>query len=258
MKHIKIALIGNPNVGKTSVFNTLTGLNQHVGNYPGVTVGRKVGTFQLDTNTKASILDLPGLYSINHTSKDEEIALQSLVDSTNKDYPDVIVIVAEIENLKRNLLLFTQIKSLEIPTVLAINMADQIEKKGISIDVEQLEKDLQTKIVLLSARENQGFQELKNSILNAIGKSSSAIFDLKSIDQEYYSLLETLYPNQNLYKVWLAQSHVYRFSDISPIISTDSNVKKSEADIKRLQHKETIKRYQFIKEVLTPQTCPTR
>lgn len=250
MKHIKIALIGNPNVGKTSVFNTLTGLNQHVGNYPGVTVGRKVGTFQLDTNTKASILDLPGLYSINHTSKDEEIALQSLVDSTNKDYPDVIVIVAEIENLKRNLLLFTQIKSLEIPTVLAINMADQIEKKGISIDVEQLEKDLQTKIVLLSARENQGFQELKNSILNAIGKSSSAIFDLKSIDQEYYSLLETLYPNQNLYKVWLAQSHVYRFSDISPIISTDSNVKKSEADIKRLQHKETIKRYQFIKEVL--------
>lgn len=250
MKHIKIALIGNPNVGKTSVFNTLTGLNQHVGNYPGVTVGRKAGTFQLDTNTKASILDLPGLYSINHTSKDEEIALQSLVDSTNKDYPDVIVIVAEIENLKRNLLLFTQIKSLEIPTVLAINMADQIEKKGISIDVEQLEKDLQTKIVLLSARENQGFQELKNSILNAIGKSSSAIFDLKSIDQEYYSLLETLYPNQNLYKVWLAQSHVYRFSDISPIISTDSNVKKSEADIKRLQHKETIKRYQFIKEVL--------
>lgn len=250
MKHIKIALIGNPNVGKTSVFNTLTGLNQHVGNYPGVTVGRKVGTFQLDSNTKASILDLPGLYSINHTSKDEEIALQSLVDSTNKDYPDVVVVVAEIENLKRNLLLFTQIKSLEIPTVLAINMADQIEKKGISIDIEQLEKDLQTKIVLLSARENQGFQELKNSILNTIGKSSSAIFDLKSIDQEYYSLLETLYPNQNLYKVWLAQSHVYRFSDISPVISTDSNVKKSEADIKRLQHKETIKRYQFIKEVL--------
>src|SRR5690606_5944737 len=110
MKPLKIALIGNPNVGKTSVFNALTGLNQHVGNYPGVTEERKTGTAHLSKDVKASIIDLPGVYSVNPSSKDEEIALNAIFDKTNKDYPDVVVIVAEVENLKRNLLLFTQVK----------------------------------------------------------------------------------------------------------------------------------------------------
>ena len=109
MHSLKIALVGNPNVGKTSIFNALTGLNQHVGNYPGVTIERKAGVTNLTKNTKATVVDLPGIYSVNPSSKDEEIALKALFDPKNKDYPDVVVVVAEVENLKRNLLLFTQI-----------------------------------------------------------------------------------------------------------------------------------------------------
>lgn len=146
-KEIKVALIGNPNVGKTSVFNALTGLNHKIGNYPGITVDKKSGTTKLDDTVSATIIDLPGTYSINASSEDERIVLDLLFDATNEDYPDVAIVVAEIENLKRNLLLFTQVKELGFPTVLAINMADHMEEKGISIQITELEKKLNTKIV---------------------------------------------------------------------------------------------------------------
>src|SRR5690606_22809880 len=116
----------------------------------------KTGTAHLSKDVKASIIDLPGVYSVNPSSKDEEIALKAIFDVSNKDFPDVVVVVAEVENLKRNLLLFTQVKDLGFPTILALNMADQMQKKGISVDVPALEKALQTKIVLISARKNQG------------------------------------------------------------------------------------------------------
>lgn len=250
MKHLKVALIGNPNVGKTSVFNALTGLNQHVGNYPGVTVERKVGTAILSKDTKAHIIDLPGVYSINPNSKDEEVALKAIVDVDNSDFPDVIVVVAEVENLKRNLLLFTQVKDLGFPTVLALNMVDQMEKKGISIDVPALEKALDTKIVLLSARKKQGIADLKQAILNYTDYSKNSIFDLKQIDNSYFGLLENLYPDQNLYKVWLTQAGVFQFHNISSLVSNDDNMRKNETELKKLQQRETIKRYQFINETL--------
>ncbi|WP_439129602.1 FeoB small GTPase domain-containing protein, partial [Polaribacter sp.] len=123
---IKVALIGNPNTGKTSLFNQLTGLNQKVGNYPGVTVDKKQGKCKLSAKQNAIITDLPGTYSINPTSLDESIVLKTLLKKDIKESPDVILVVADIENLKRNLLLFSQIKDLEIPTVLAINMVDQM------------------------------------------------------------------------------------------------------------------------------------
>ena len=111
-KQINVALIGNPNTGKTSVFNTLTGLNQKVGNYPGITVEKKQGTCNLERNIKAHILDLPGTYSLNASSLDENVVIELLLNKKDKDFPDVAVVVADIENLKRNLLLFTQIKDL--------------------------------------------------------------------------------------------------------------------------------------------------
>jgi ferrous iron transport protein B len=106
---LKIALIGNPNTGKTSVFNLLTGLNQQVGNYPGITVERKTGSCKLPDNTKGAILDLPGTYSLNASSMDENVVIELLMNRNDKDYPDVAVVVTDVENLKRNLLLFTQI-----------------------------------------------------------------------------------------------------------------------------------------------------
>ncbi|MBT8385584.1 MAG: 50S ribosome-binding GTPase, partial [Bacteroidia bacterium] len=120
---IKVALVGNPNTGKSSLFNSLTGLNQKVSNYPGVTVEKKTGTAKLSSDVNASIIDLPGTYSINPSSLDENIVLQALLNAEN-EYPDVVVVVADVENLKRNLFLFSQIKDLQIPAILVINMAD--------------------------------------------------------------------------------------------------------------------------------------
>ncbi|VAW26800.1 Ferrous iron transport protein B, partial [hydrothermal vent metagenome] len=113
-KVIKVALIGNPNTGKTSLFNQLTGLKQKVGNYPGITVEKKQGICKLDDSIKAEITDLPGTYSINPTSMDETIVLETLLDESGNSFPDVVVVIVDIENIKRNLLLFTQIKDLQI------------------------------------------------------------------------------------------------------------------------------------------------
>ena len=135
-ERLKVALIGNPNTGKTSLFNILTGLNQKVGNYPGITVDKKVGTTKLSSTIKAEVIDLPGSYSLNPSSLDEDIAVKVLSDTNNPNYPHVVVVVADVENLKRNLLLYTQVKDLGMPTILAINMEDQMKARGISIDIE--------------------------------------------------------------------------------------------------------------------------
>jgi ferrous iron transport protein B len=142
--NIKVALIGNPNVGKTSVFNALTGLNHKIGNYPGITVDKKTGATKLNTEISATLVDLPGTYSINASSLDEKIVLDLLFDTSNEDYPDVVVVIADIENLKRNLLLLTQIKELGIPTVLAINMADRMEEKGISLNLKKIRRSFKS------------------------------------------------------------------------------------------------------------------
>ena len=163
---LNVALIGNPNTGKTSVFNALTGLNQKVGNYPGITVEKKQGRCRLNRTTKAHIIDLPGTYSLNASSMDESVVIELLLNKNDKDYPDVAVVISDIENLKRNLLLFTQIKDLEIPTLLVINMSDRMRRKGISLYIEQLEKQLKTKIALTSTRENTGIDQLKKYLLD--------------------------------------------------------------------------------------------
>ena len=125
-KQIKVALIGNPNTGKTSIFNSLTGLNQKIANYPGVTVDKKEGVCRLDRGVKAHIYDLPGTYSLNASSMDENIVVELLLNKNDKDFPDLAIIVSDVENLKRNLVLFTQVKDLKIPTILAVNMSDRM------------------------------------------------------------------------------------------------------------------------------------
>jgi ferrous iron transport protein B len=141
-QNINIALIGNPNTGKTSVFQ-LTGLNQQVGNYPGITVEKKLVSANYPI-IKGNILDLPGTYSLNASSIDENVVIELMLNKKDKLYPDVAIVVTDVENLKRNLLLFTQIKDLEIPTILVINMADRMEYKGITL-IPYLEK-LKTKL----------------------------------------------------------------------------------------------------------------
>ena len=202
-KTINVALIGNPNTGKTSLFNELTGLNQKVGNYPGITVDKKQGICKLSRGVKAHILDLPGTYSLNASSLDENVVIELLLNKNDKDYPDVAVIVSDVENLKRNLLLFTQIKDLKIPTLLVINMSDQMKRKGISLDIEALEKQLDTKIALISTRENEGVEELKTLILNYRQLSTQHSISLTSIDEEYFKIMTDSKGNENRIRVIL-------------------------------------------------------
>ncbi len=250
-KQLNVALIGNPNTGKTSVFNALTGLNQKVGNYPGITVDKKQGVCRLSRSVKAHILDLPGTYSLNASSLDENVVIELLLNKNDKDYPDVAVIVSDVENLKRNLLLFTQVKDLKIPTILVINMSDVMERKGISLDIEILEKRLHTKIALVSTRKNSGIQELKSLIENYKILPTQQCLDASTIEPVYFERLQKAFPNQDLYKLWVVITQDVNFGKITRQELDVSKFKtKSSSELKRLQQKEAIKRYQFINNVL--------
>jgi ferrous iron transport protein B len=248
-QNINIALIGNPNVGKTSVFNQLTGLNQQVGNYPGITVEKKIGFCKLPNNIKANILDLPGTYSLNASSIDENVVIELLLNKKDKLYPEVALVVTDVENLKRNLLLFTQIKDLEIPTILVINMADRMKFKGISLDIPYLEEHLKTKIALISSRKGFGIQELKEMIVNYRSLSTDPCLNASVIDPDYFDSLRKAFPNQLLYKLWLVITQDVNFLNLDRK-EIRSSFTKSHSDLKRLQQKETIKRYQFINDAL--------
>ncbi|AXG69183.1 ferrous iron transport protein B [Kordia sp. SMS9] len=216
---IKVALIGNPNTGKTSLFNHLTGLNQKVGNYPGITVDKKTGTCKLSKTQKATILDLPGTYSLNPSSADEKIVIDVLNTPENDNYPDVAIVVTDVEQLKRNLLIYTQVKDLEIPTILVVNMADQMQSKGISINIPQLEADLKTKIVVISSKQKTGIDEVKEAIIEYKSLSTKRCIPAERITQ-------------------------------NTITNTDLFTSLSKTELKKVQHRETIVRYQFINEAL--------
>jgi len=250
--NLNVALIGNPNTGKTSVFNALTGLNQKVGNYPGITVEKKQGTCRLNRTTKAHIIDLPGTYSLNASSMDESVVVELLLNKNDKDFPDVAVVVSDIENLKRNLLLFTQIKDLEIPTLLVINMSDRMKRKGISLDIAKLETQLKTKIALISTRENTGIENLKSHLLEYRSLSKEPNTDIRAIDKEYFENLEKVFPDQSLYKLWLVITQDVNFAKLERQKVEDATAYRtqSEPHLKRLQQKETIKRYQVINQAL--------
>ena len=251
-KNINVALIGNPNTGKSSVFNQLTGLNQKTGNYPGITVEKRQGICPLPRGVKARILDLPGTYSLNASSLDENVVVELLLNKNDKDFPDVAVVISDVENLKRNMLLFTQIKDLGIPTILVINMSDRMNRKGISIDAEKMEELLQAKVVLVSARKNKGIDTLKQHIASYKNISTAPSISVAAIDQDYFSSLKRTFPNQSLYKLWLVITQDVNFARIErqKMEAQDANHMRSRSFLKRLQQKETIKRYQYINNVL--------
>ncbi|TAI47348.1 ferrous iron transport protein B [Flagellimonas allohymeniacidonis] len=251
-KNINVALIGNPNTGKTSVFNQLTGLKQKVGNYPGITVEKKEGLCKLPRGVKAHILDLPGTYSLNTTSLDESVVVELLLNKKSKDYPDVAIVITDVENLKRNLLLFTQIKDLRIPTILVINMADRMSRKGISLDIDALEQKLDTKIALVSTRKSSGIDHIKELIANYKILSTNPVVNASRIAPEYFDRLKKAFPNEDLYKLWLVITQDVNFLPIEKkrIEDATSFSTKSKSELKKLQHRETVLRYQFINQTL--------
>lgn len=159
-----IALVGNPNSGKSSLFNTLTGLKQKTGNFPGVTVDKKTGSSQISETLTANIIDLPGTYSLYPKSADELVTYEVLLNRRNTDKPDLIVVIADASNLKRNLLFCSQIMDLKIPVVIALTMNDIAKGRGITIDVDKLQRTMGVPVVSINPRANKGVQQLKKAI----------------------------------------------------------------------------------------------
>ena len=234
------------------MFNHLTGLNQKTGNYPGITVEKRQGVCRLPRGVKARILDLPGTYSLNASSLDENVVVELLLNKKDKDFPDVAVVVSDVENLKRNLLLFTQIKDLNIPTILVINMSDRMRRKGISIDTRKMEQLFHTKVALVSARKNEGIDVVKEHIAAYKTLSTQSCLNINQIDQDYFESLARTFSNQSLYKLWLVITQDVNFAKVErkKMETENADHMRTPSFLKRLQQKETIKRYQFINSVL--------
>lgn len=157
-------MVGNPNSGKSSLFNYLTGLNQRVGNFPGVTVDKKMGQSKISENIQATIIDLPGSYSLYPKRSDEWVAYKVLLNQDANIKPDMILLVADASNLKRNLLFCSQIIDLGIPVVIAFTMMDIAKRKGTQIDIPGLERELGVPIVQVNPRKSKGLEQLKKVI----------------------------------------------------------------------------------------------
>ena len=179
-KNFKVALIGNPNSGKTSLFNSLTGLHQHVANFPGVTVEKKIAKYQIEKNFIIELIDFPGTYSLYPNSDDEKVVAEILSDPVNDDFPDAIIYVSDPFDLKREMLLLTQLKDLGIPVIVILTMKDLVEKRNYSIDISKLEKLVNNKIVFFSNKTKQNLDEIRTSL--------KEIFQTKTIPNRCYKL----------------------------------------------------------------------
>ena len=165
---LKIALAGNPNCGKTTLFNALTGSNQFVGNWPGVTVEKKEGKFK--GNKDVTIMDLPGIYSLSPYTLEEVVARNYLIG----ERPDAIINIIDGTNIERNLYLSTQIMELGIPVVMAVNMMDLVKKSGDVINTDKLSKKLGCEVVEISALKGTGIMEAANKAIEIASKKAEA------------------------------------------------------------------------------------
>jgi ferrous iron transport protein B len=248
----RIALIGNPNTGKTSLFNILTGLKQKTGNYPGVTVDKKSSVVSID-NTKVEIIDLPGTYSLCPKSQDESIVLETLAESDIKLDLDLIVLVADATKLKKSLYLFKQLKELGIPIVIALNMFDIAVKSGYEINVEGLSRELGVTIVPISARKKDGIQDLRSTFLENHSVSEPEGIEL-GIENEtkLFSELDKYFESKSEYIKWVLAAHI---NDLSHFVQSKKEtvsdlIKQFTAHPKRLITKDSLKKYKDVQMVL--------
>jgi ferrous iron transport protein B len=255
-KRLKIALLGNPNSGKSSLFNLLTGLNQKIGNFPGVTVDKKSGQFSLDDRSVVEVLDLPGTYSIYPRSLDEQIVAEVLLDHHSKNTPDKIVVIADATNLKRGLLLLTQIIDIGLPTILVLNMMDLVAKAGISYDFQKLSAKLGVPVVALNARNGVGIEELKKQIAKPVRVPEKTIFSIweeaKAPVKEIRSRLHV----DNDYEAYqfLEQPQSLHFLENGKQNVVNEVRSKYNFFPGKFQGAETIQRYTFIQDLLNEAT----
>ncbi|PJJ83477.1 ferrous iron transport protein B [Mucilaginibacter auburnensis] len=250
---IRVALVGNPNTGKSTLFNVLTGLNQKIGNFPGVTVDKKVGYTHLPDGRTAEVVDLPGTYSLYPKSQDESIVFSVLADRSSSHVPDLVVVILDATNLKRNLLLYSQVADLKIPVIVALNMMDMANKAGISIDFNALSDKLGVPVVPIAARKNEGIEQLKSTIsfANKIALQQSSI-DVRSIAPELVDAISAELQLDNPYfALQLAHQHEHL-----KFLSKEQSDRIEELELQhgfhtqKAQGAETVARYAFINDLL--------
>ncbi len=250
---IKVALVGNPNSGKSTLFNALTGLNQKTGNFPGVTVDKKSGFSKLNSTVTAEFIDLPGTYSLYPKSLDERVAFEVLCNSENVDHPDVTIIVADASNLKRNLFLVSQIIDLKIPVILALNMMDMVEKEGDVIDAIRLSEKLGVKVVGISARNKDGVEVLKQALLQPLPVPQYDFIDIKKIAPEAIEKVKSVIKVKSDF---IAFHIINNLSDISFLHNKEIETKITDGlntlivDNNKIQSLESVERYKIINRIV--------
>jgi ferrous iron transport protein B len=252
---LNIALVGNPNSGKTSLFNTLTGLNQKVGNFPGVTVDKKTGSCKISEKLTSTIIDLPGTYSLYPKRADEWVAYRVLLGQDKDVNPDMVLLVVDASNLKRNLLFCSQIIDLKIPVVVALTMVDIANKKDILIDIEGMERELGVPIVSINPRKNKGIPQLKKLIdsfaENLHGNMPKDFIDIEALAEKPVEQVKNIFPALSNYAAvhYLINHENFELNNtqqrqIEQIeIENKFNPTKTQAD-------EIIKRYGRIKHIM--------
>lgn len=198
-KEITVALVGNPNSGKTSLFNALTGLHYKVSNFPGTTVEKKIGRLKLGNNQYAKMVDLPGTYSLYPKSADELVTYDLLRNKSGSQFPDLVIFIADASNLKRNLLLLTQVADLKVPVLLALNMTDVAARKGIVYDIEVLQRELKLPVFEINARKHLGMERLKQAIREHDAIATVKYFDLQHLNQQMLTELCSITDKRNKY-----------------------------------------------------------
>lgn len=252
----KIALVGNPNSGKSSLFNYLTGLNQKIGNFPGVTVEKRSGICALPGGQSAEIIDLPGIYSIYPRSLDEQIVAEVLLDHHSDVTPDKVVVVVDVTNLKRGLLLLTQIIDIGLPTILVLNMMDLAAKAGMSYDFVALSKLLGVPVVPMNARQGTGAGELKKYLMEPLAAPSKNIFTIWDEAQTPVKEIRSTLGVDNDYEAYLflEQPQSIKFLGKEKQAAVDRIRDRHAFFPGKFQGAETIQRYSFIQDLLNQVT----
>lgn len=251
-KNLKIALVGNPNSGKTTLFNLLTGLNQRTGNFPGVTVDKKSGTMKLPNGKQAELIDLPGTYSIYPKTLDEQIVQEVLLDKDHDQHPDTIIVVADASNLKRNLLLFTQIRDLNIPMVLVLNMMDVADRRQLKIDLRGLSIDLGVKIIPTNSHSGAGVEALKNILTQPLIHSKKPFYQVKSLAEKTIEDIKTEFNLDEDYRAYqYAQQNVrLKFLEETERQKIEEIKKENGFYDVPTQSQETLGRYALISDIV--------
>ena len=250
-KLVKIALAGNPNSGKTTLFNALTGLKQKVGNYPGITVEKKVGKAKFPNEIETEIIDLPGTYSLFPKSMDEKVAQQVLCNDEDFDYPDVTVVIADATNLRRSIFLLTQVIDLNMNVVLALNMVDIATKKGLIVNVDLLSKELGIQVVAINARKRKGIESLKEAIINAIDiKPLKPFLSVRKLFKGVIEKVNKIRGKANDYASFLALCKQKISGEVLNRCAINQLCKANDIIPERIQAKETVNRYKEIDKII--------